>query len=56
LPDLDKVPANDSSFILNKRNCLLAVGIVTAATGVAFFKLGSKNVINTISENLSLSK
>lgn len=56
LPDLDKIPANDSSFILNKRNWLLAVGIVTAATGVAFFKLGSKNVINTISENLSLSK
>ena len=51
LPDLNQTPENDSRFILDKKNWLLPMGIITAAAGIAFFKLGSKNVITTISEN-----
>lgn len=55
LPTLDKIPANDSRFISDTKNWLLPVGIITAAAGLAFFKLSSKDSIKNISGNFSLN-
>lgn len=55
LPDqVDIYPANDSTYAVTKRNWLISAGVVTAAIGIAFFKINQNNCIGVIPKNISL--